>query len=1019
MGMKKLILCLCLFFPTGFLLVRGEEPGLPEKERILNYYYQGLEMFGQRNYAGATDMLVYYKKYGKDASRLQEADYLIGVSAFERNDPETVNLLDRFIQAYPWSDRVRQAILLTGDYYFFHEEYARAITRYNRLEMDEVPAALQADYCYRLGLSYLKTDRLDRAYPYFSALTAIGDRYADAALFYMSYISYAEQDYDRALAGFRRLQPNPEFAGEAAYYMTQIYFIKGEYEKAIASGLKLLDSRPEHESSAEILRIVGESYYRTGNDKAAVKYLSEYVEQESKPLRSALYSLGVIRYRQGEYGPAIGLLSRATGEEDALMQNAYLYLGQAYLKTGDKKNARLAFEMASRDDFDRQVQETAWYNYALLIHETSFSPFNESVIAFEDFLNTFPGSRYTDEINDYLTEVYLTTRNYRAALESIGKIRRPSPKIMKAKQRLLFQLGTELMADSRPEEAKKFFTQAIGAGDYDREAKALAYFWKGECEYRSENYPQAARDYRTYLSAASRKDRETWPLALYNLAYTYFKLQDFPSARQYFSRYTETEFPKEKRMLADAYNRLGDTYFYQRNFEQARTAYAKAASLVPEKGDYALFQQAFVAGLQKDYGEKIRLMDRLIAEYPESELGDVALFEQGRTYVLLEKPGEAITVFNRMLKKYPQSPLTRKAGVQLGLVYFNENKLDDAIAAYKQVIADYPGSEEAKVAAEDLKAVYLEKNDIGSYAHYIQTLGGAVRFAAGEQDSLTYLAAEKVYMRSDYPQAEKSLLGYLSEFPQGAFYAQANYYLGMTYLSLKNTHDALRAFQAVLTYPDSKFGEDALARVAEIQMSEKNYQDAYETYKQMGQKATAAENQLAARTGMLRTAALLGLHAETRDAAERLLSDAKLAPALAAEARFEKAGAEMALGHPDRAVEEWKILMKDPRDRYGAEATYLLGQYYYDEGRTDEAEKLMQAFLEKGTPHQYWLARGFILLSDVYRKKGDDFQAKQYLLSLRNNYKSEGDDISDRIESRLEQLEELQDGKNKQDDEKK
>jgi hypothetical protein len=62
-------------------------------------------------------------------------------------------------------------------------------------------------------------------------------------------------------------------------------------------------------------------------------------------------------------------------------------------------------------------------------------------------------------------------------------------------------------------------------------------------------------------------------------------------------------------------------------------------------------------------------------------------------------------------------------------------------------------------------------------------------------------------------------------------------------------------------------------------------------------------------------------------------------------------------------------------------------------------------YINVSTPHVYWLARGFVLLSDVYSKMGRKLDARQYLLSLKQNYQAE-DDIAGMIESRLEALKE-------------
>ncbi len=139
--------------------------------------------------------------------------------------------------------------------------------------------------------------------------------------------------------------------------------------------------------------------------------------------------------------------------------------------------------------------------------------------------------------------------------------------------------------------------------------------------------------------------------------------------------------------------------------------------------------------------------------------------------------------------------------------------------------------------------------------------------------------------------------------------------------------------------------------------------------------------------------------------ADELLKNEKISPEIAAEARFLRMKSYIDLKEDAKAQADLVTLSKDTRTVYGAESKYLLAQRYFDRNEIDKAEKEMLGFIEQGTPHSYWLARGFILLSDVYARKGDKFQARQYLTSLQKNYKGGNkDDVMAMIDKRLAAL---------------
>ena len=997
--MKRILIPLCLV--VGSHMASGQRSYQFDAPNRL--FVEGKELFSLKNYSGCIDKLEAYKQHSTDADLIQEADYMLVYSAYEQGRPNAVELLKDYLDVYPASRHADEVNFLIGSAHFGQGEYQKAIFWFNESNIDMLSPEQQEAYCFRLAYSLLQIGDMEKARGYFARIEQIGTKYREASTYYVAYIDYATGKYNNALVEFTRLKDLPDYKERSLYYITQIYFIQNKYEKVISEGKELLASYPDSENNSEVYRIMGNAYYHLGNEDQAINMLSKYVSSTDSPLRGDLYILGVCYYNKGNYSSAVNALGRTVRENDALSQNAYLYLGQSYLKLKDKNNARMAFEAAATSSFDKQVKEAAMYNYALLIHETAFTGFGESVTIFEDFLNDFPNSKYADKVNDYLVEVYLTTKNYQAALNSIDKIKHPSTKILEAKQDILFQLGTQAFTNMELDKAVDLFSRAISLGAYNLESRNDAYFWRGESYYRQGEYNKAISDYRTYLNNTRQRNTDMYALAHYNLGYSYFKLKEYGEALNRFRQYVNLESNQQTPAYADAYNRIGDCLFHNRQFAMAEENYTRAAQLQPSAGDYSVYQKGFLLGLQKDYKGKISVMDRLIREFPESQYVDDALFEKGRSYVLLDNNQAAAASFEQLMRDFPQSSLARKAGVQLGLIYFNDNQPEKAADAYKSVISNYPGSEEAKVALQDLKSVYIELNDINSFAAYANSLGGNVRFEVSEQDSLTYLAAEKLFMRGDNEGARRSLTNYLQTFPQGAFSSNANFYLASIAFAKKDLEEAKRLFSLVLESGDTKFREESWARKAEIEYLDKDYAAAMESFKHLQAVAENPENKEAAKLGLMRCAELIGQPQEALLAANDLLKEPKLSPEIMSEARYVRAKAYISLKQENKALADLKEISKDTRTIHGAEAKYLLAQLYYDNKDDKNAETVLMNFIENGTPHQYWLALGFILLADIYIRQGDDFQARQYLTSLQNNYKGD-DEIAAMIEDRLGKL---------------
>ncbi len=890
-------------------------------------FQEGSTYYKQGSYAAAKQSLQRYLTKNPKSANAEDAYYMLACCSYELQEPGRISLLQKFLRDYPASRYRYRIWALIGSAYYFEGNYKESVKAFEKCKWNYLEDGEVQDMLFRRSLALVENKALDEAEASFRELQKSGPRYATDCTYYLSYLLYQRNELDKSLQGFLSLEKDSRYGRWAACYAGDIYLKKKQYSEALQTANRGLSSSTAENDTwlQELKRIKGEASFHLNDYPEAIASLQSYVRTAANPSREAMYALGVSYLKSDLYSVAAEQLRKVLKQDDALAQNAWLQLGHALLKMNEREQAKNAFAKAAAMQHNAAVREEASYNYALAVYEDPQSDFTQRVNAFERFLADYPQSAYKSKATVYISEIYLSGKNYEAALRSIEKIPSPDNQILQTKQKILFQLGTEALKKNDYSAATQYLTRSLELSSQDAQTAADAYYWRGEAYYRSGKTPLAEKDFRQYLSITRQKEKDTYALAHYNLGYIAFNNKDYSRATTLFTQYLDLQGDGNTKLKADAYNRLGDCYYHARNFTEAQSYYDKASAADLSAADYALYQNAFMAGLQKDYPLKISLLDRMMNSYPQSSYIPSALYEKGRAYIMQDKNNEAIQVYNQLATRYPHTEPARKGALEIGLLHYQADRYAEAINAYKHVIEKYPDTEEARQAMNDLKAVYIGTGRVNEFVAYAAQTGNNQLITPFEQDSLLYESAEQLYLKGDRTRSLKAMEEYVAQFPQGKFTWDARYYLTELYLRAGQQEKALEQYEMVAPHIKDKEKEE-----------------------------------------LLRMSIL-----------------------------------DAAFAHK-KVTLIYQIAQDNTRES-GAKAHYLQCELMYAAGEYSQTEQKISTFIDRGSDYGYWMARHFILLCDTFMKLDRRTDAKQYLESLKQNYKG-NDDIQERIATRLKAL---------------
>lgn len=912
----------------------------------------------------------------------QEISYYTIASALMQNEDRAEQEALDYITLTKNNARVEMMSFQLAEFYFRQQRFSDAVALYEKANISNLNNREIADMKFHQGYSYFTLQQFANAKPLLDAIRQMKDdpNYIDANYYY-GFIAFRDHNYNDALQSFKVVENEPNYESIVPYYIAQIYYVQGKKDEALKYAEDKIKQGKSQYYDLELKQLLGHANFEKKDYAKAATYLGDYVNRSKKVRREDLYELSYAYYQNGDYNKAIEGFKQLGGKEDSLSQHAMYLLGDSYLKTGQKANARNAFLFASANSSNPTQREIARFNYAKLSYELGYQ--DEALKGLRTFLNDYPNSQYHDEAVELLVGALANTNNYKDALTLLEGIQSPSQNVKRLLPRILYGRATELINDGRLQEADAMLDRVLKDPN-NASVLALTNFWKGELSYRNNNIDDAIKYYFAYLNAGAPTSGEAnLRNVKYNLGYTYYRKENYPVAKTFFEPLATNVSLSSDALTQDAYVRTADVYYMSKNYSQAKTMYDNVIRMSWPAEDYATFQKAMIAGITNP-NDKINLMNNMIRKFPQSNLVVDANMEIADTYLAQERFRDAITYLKNVINATGNSSLKPQALLKSGIAYYNMNNTDNAIAQYKDLLNKYPNSPEADDALDNLKTIYVEQGRSNEYVDVARQAGKPV--SVNTEDSLSYESAQLQYDNGNMDAALNAFNNYLQKFSNGAHSIDAHYYAAEIYNTRKDWNNALSHYSVVAERAPNKFAERSILQAARINFFElKNYSESERYYAQLKQITASQENKMEAMRGLLRSQYQLQKWSDAVENAKDLISQKSVSADDKALANMAIAKSAQIGGQYDVAINSFKQVVAVNKAALAAEARYEIANTLFMTDHLSDAEKAAFEVINKSGSYDWWVTKAYILLGDIYFKQKDYFNAKATFQSVVDN----------------------------------
>lgn len=921
----------------------------------------------------------------------------------------TLDLLQRFIDSYPNSEKLARARYLKAQISFQQKNYREALARFEYLLANHPKTAYADSALFRLAECYYnlkayksaqqkwreltKKHRKSHLYPealYALALLEAKDGrwgYADDMLETLrnDYPAFGKLDHVRELSGIVLFNMG-EFAqaakfledirtSTAGYYRGLSLFTLKLYDDAIASLNLTTDAQTgPFTETAEYLKAEGFFQKRnyTLSSSAFDTFLKKY---PSSNLRSyAMLRVGISQAQTGFYHDALEMANQAatlaTSSYPTKVYGQFLR-GSMLIKIGDFPKALGLFtSLINNKEYSElaaaALLQKAWAHKKLNQRDQSMA----SLRAFEQ--------KYPSNPDMPLGLYLMGAQAFEDGDYGLAAGRFESS-IIRYQYTPLSEMGLAMMVMSyhRAQQYDRLLTSATSILKiFEKNYASIGPFWRAQSYYFiGDAYMQVKEPANAipYFQRVVKEYTESAlaPRAQLALAWCQLDIGHYDEARKSATPILALKNANED-LKTSAQFLLGSTYFNAKDYNRAIKYYGDFAKKNPnhELVPYAIYGVGLAYYQQKIYGSAIDEWNKLIEKYPNHEVTQDSVMHVGDLYLRGGKYLQAAEIFKVFLHRWPESETARQAHWLLAQSYYNAKDDDKAINAYRFFIKTFPKDPDVDNAEKQIELSYYRRGESGSPEKLEEFIMRYPKspFAPQARFKLATMAMDqKAYGRAVQ---EWGLL--IRNYPDSTFIAEAYYQLGQAYEELKDSDQALIQYRAVLKeYSNKPNALDAAFRMGTLHFKKENYKEAAEAFEfvlarkaQEDVKANACFNLAVSyeNLGKIDQAAkyyvqFAGLSKDGKKNWESLINAAAL---------YRK------MGNHAESIKIYSKLFKSTKDKpTRLRLTNAIAECYKDSGNPAKAMSVYQKLIGMEPVHHDFRLAGLAQLAFLYEQKKD------------------------------------------------